>query len=494
MSEVIDRQEQAARQSWTEIVVDFGIDRFQRSLTKYGTFALLVLGIALSYYYPQISCFPQADFKNTKIPSEFKQFNDVYCWELDVEDIKVGNPEEHHDFNEYDPRILMESLINCLLLQLVILQLPFLYWDGTTGGVILGHIKYLKNLIEDIATTFKRLDMVPDHDDIYDETGEIIRPSIGACFGESKRSENTNAGQSLLATPNVPSAEQKNLTDLSFMNLLLLQNIASMEQYPYVRSIIKIYKSSNFQPTKEQRAQFESRGFSGSAKPKHHQLEHLMRMWWNNENLTSKHLAWQYIVKHILEIVFAVTSVLLMIFKGNFRFIIELENNKFICDLPEYDNLKASCFILGHKEIAMLAMVNFIILLIVILTSITSIIMLCHSRLSNQADGGLTGFMNQVQYSGREGWEGYGAEIGIFKEILVHEKEKAAENPQIMSVQLEDLRRRKTSQKTSVSNSKSDENVQHVAQEPTSFQTTAFQKNQTGIYKPEHQNKDLNEL
>ena len=105
MSDVIERQEQAARQSWTEIVVDFGIDRFQRILCKYGTLALLGASLFLSYSNPQISCFPQADFKTSKIPSGFKEFTDTYCWETDPEGPENSKNDDYHDFDGYDPRI-----------------------------------------------------------------------------------------------------------------------------------------------------------------------------------------------------------------------------------------------------------------------------------------------------------------------------------------------------------------------------------------------------
>ena len=241
----------------------------------------------------------------------------------------------------------MENLINCLLLQLVILQIPFLMWDGTTGGVILGHIKYLKNLIEDVAEAFKRLDMVHQHDDVYDESGEIIRPVIGSCLGAPKnrkkddaetcgKFENSENPERDNFTDSGDSPTKAELNDLTFMNLLLFQNIASMEYFPYVRSIIKIFKQSNFEPSEAEKRRFADPGKAGGAAPKHHQLEHLMGMWWNRRNLTSSYYKWQYIFKHVLQFSLAAASVFIMVFKGNFKFILELESNKFVCNLPEY--------------------------------------------------------------------------------------------------------------------------------------------------------------
>ena len=72
----------------------------------------------------------------------------------------------------------MENLVNCLLLQLILLQLPFFYWDSSTGGIILGHLKYLQDLIKDMADLCKRLEMVFPSRVVYDKDGEIIKPEL----------------------------------------------------------------------------------------------------------------------------------------------------------------------------------------------------------------------------------------------------------------------------------------------------------------------------
>lgn len=424
--EAIEGQERAAKQSWNEIVVDFGIDRGQRIIAKYGTVALLGATIYLTFS-PQISCFPILDFQDgkTRLPSGFKEFTDTYCWESESE-----NP--RHPFNTYDPRRLMENLVNCLLLQLILLQLPFFYWDSSTGGIILGHLKYLQDLIKDMADLCKRLEMVFPSRVVYDKDGEIIKPEL--TFGRNREPQNETLP--LKQASARPSNTPAKLNDLTFMNLILFQNIASMEQYPYVRSVIRMFRPYDFEPTEEEKSRYQPDRAAGNMREKEHQIERLMGMWWNDDNLTSTYLPSRYLRKHLLTIAVSLASMMVLLFSGNlaaaFRHGLEMEDNKFGCSLDDYD-VKAKCFILGHRELAMLATVNFAALIIIILQSIGALIMLYCFRLTHQS-AKLTNFLRPEKYSERE--PGLSVPMEIFKFVDQYEMEKAQNNPQKMTIEI----------------------------------------------------------
>jgi len=238
---IFDSFSKSSREQLDSIVVEFGIDRFNNSLSFYGSIVLFVLAFFFSFTESPITCFPN---KNQNLTSfrDMTEYMNEYCWDQDRDDL-LSNGEPI----KFDPRWLFDHLTLILLLQIFLMMMPGFFWMSSKGGLIMGHIKHVMKSLLSLYDLVGKIDKVQIQENqeinTYDTYGYVLGSSWTNrfCSGSNK---DTDEYKKLLETRNRIREEQL-LCDRTFINMLTFQNIASLEIYPYLKTLLKHYNTDN---------------------------------------------------------------------------------------------------------------------------------------------------------------------------------------------------------------------------------------------------------
>ena len=410
-ADLTSQADYSSRAHLDEIVLEFGIDRIIKYLSQYGTLIIAVVVVALGYNNP-VSCmlkiedldqspsfqpdgtrdsrsihssgeFHESDtfsnsFKSQTGPfstkqmynmkylgpnSALKSYIDFYCWEK-LDDLKFIDlePSSGGQIEHFDPRDLMGDFMYFLILQLIILPIPYYIWIGVVGGTVKGHITYVQQLINKVTEVADKIHKVQPQKlipgkfnrDIYDKYSESIKPWIFPSHGKD---------------PDMPGISKGHeINDRKMLNLLYHENMAHFWQYPYLTSVYILkylesgavgsrgcsYESDGGQALKvnvphqtavtatqlsgtdthrqdseniqyvdsrqdhrKKRLEFirgDNKAMSKKGPQKIDKLEAILSIWTHKENMIESYLVWTYIFKQVLTILFCTGFIFLYIY------------------------------------------------------------------------------------------------------------------------------------------------------------------------------------
>ncbi|XP_076802455.1 uncharacterized protein LOC143446619 [Clavelina lepadiformis] len=173
--------EELSKQHEAEIVIELGMDRL---LKWVGVYLLLAMAIVVKVVdfigNPNLTCYPANHTPSIK--REFIAFANTYCWEAwNV----VANPMDicpnlttQADLPLLESpeklKFLVQWLPYFIILQVFLFALPNAFWHFRVGAPLMGHLKFIQLLLEDIFQELQDINLLPLKDEAYDENSSHL--------------------------------------------------------------------------------------------------------------------------------------------------------------------------------------------------------------------------------------------------------------------------------------------------------------------------------
>ncbi|XP_078484285.1 uncharacterized protein LOC100178110 [Ciona intestinalis] len=201
--------ERASQLHENELVIELGIDRFLKWLGVYTILVIALVAKISEFTGPSTSCYPA--YNTSGYDRKFIEYATSFCWESVttsdittpegclVEDVKsntklLPNPKAAIYFIRWLPQVM--------LVQAFLFAVPSICWHFVVGGRLVGHVRFIQLLLNDMYEAFRKLPTAEYGNKPYDKSSE--------CFnGFRKRQKRTNGSETLMVQ------EQKEQPNLS---------------------------------------------------------------------------------------------------------------------------------------------------------------------------------------------------------------------------------------------------------------------------------------
>ncbi|XP_078484213.1 uncharacterized protein LOC144744157 [Ciona intestinalis] len=200
--------ERASQLHENELVIELGIDRFLKWLGVYTILVIALVAKISEFTGPSTSCYPA--YNTSGYDRKFIEYATSFCWESvttsDITtpegclvDVKsntklLPNPKAAIYFIRWLPQVM--------LVQAFLFAVPSICWHFVVGGRLVGHVRFIQLLLNDMYEAFRKLPTAEYRNKPYDKSSE--------CFnGFRKRQKRTNGSETLMVQ------EQKEQPNLS---------------------------------------------------------------------------------------------------------------------------------------------------------------------------------------------------------------------------------------------------------------------------------------
>ncbi|CAK8694771.1 uncharacterized protein LOC143446612 [Clavelina lepadiformis] len=391
-SNAIGRLEEASQQHEVNIVIDLGMDRLLKWIGVYLILILAALSKISDYIGTNLSCYPTN--KSSGVGGEFIAFTTTYCWEANHAEMKNNSactraaiPEEFSLLdNPNDIKFFIQWIPYFMLAQGFLFSLPWAYWHFRVGARLLGHLKFMQLLLNDIFIKVQQIPEALYRDKPYDETSRnfdgrrLYRPERAMVNTVARTADGTNNQETPLL-PNqtgtaledlqhedvvvqvektsskkskIIKSKKKNesddtltrserllvggMKDRHFFSMLCFENFASMHHLPYILSVFKLCPAIQRNDDNDPGVDF-------------YQLnESMLYQWCHRKNFNNVFLVKTYFRKHLFTAFLAFLMLLAMaVFTVGIADDVR-SSETFRCPLP-YEELCLLCTIKRKRDV-----------------------------------------------------------------------------------------------------------------------------------------------
>ncbi|CAK8694157.1 unnamed protein product [Clavelina lepadiformis] len=395
-----EKLDSISKEHEAEVVIDLGADRLLKWIGVYLLLALAVVIKITDYVGPNLSCYPVNQSKG--FDNEFITFANAYCWEPlhEIEAINVcDNLTKYHEVPLVDnPNNIKQIIVwipYFILVQAFLYAIPSVFWHLRMGARLMGHLKFMKLLMEYLSQELQKIYRHPGPEEGYDEDGlvltglkkypiklpdltNVVQVQTVSSTAQHQISPSTNQSGKNTSTSSNATTEQTNLVskhygsssreksdklskfivgqmkDRQLFSMFCFENFSSFYQLPYILSVFKLWEFNCTNKKKER-----------DYRPP---LESLLDQWCHEKNFNCTLLVKMYFLKHICTGLVSLIM-LIMIICGYVFIIADVESpDSFSCQLP-YHDLCVLCNIKRKKDVVAVIWFDFAITLLVCLMS-----------------------------------------------------------------------------------------------------------------------------
>ncbi|XP_039249659.2 uncharacterized protein LOC120327271 [Styela clava] len=384
--------EKASQKHEKEIVIELPSDRFLHFLGVYFLVLLAIVTKISEVAGAKLSCFPVTNTHNVK--GSFIKYANVYCWESSNTTLHVSN----NTSNDVGSCIILEDQLKitdnmflsnptfikrfiqwlpyCMLLEAFAFALPSAWWHFRVGARMMGHLKFVKLLLQDVYENLMNIPGGIYMNESYSENVGLMRSSenraqqpdpekgnCGCCTKNFKAQKDCN-------DENLP-ARFLGISDRDLFSTLCHENLSSFSQHPYVASIFQLAIS-----------QYDTIGKNNELPMK----SALLRHWCHKNNFNKSVIVKEYFISRIIGILVAVISCCLVIVVLVYLVNSGWNTESFLCDVLYHENVCMLCTIPRKAETIGLFLVNAFICFLYFTTSICSFGFLLNTSTSATTD------------------------------------------------------------------------------------------------------------
>nr|XP_039248782.1 uncharacterized protein LOC120326526 [Styela clava] len=224
--------EQASQKHEKEIVIELGSDRILHYIGVYVVILLAILSKLSEVVGDKLSCYPAS---NITVDVSFIAYAKSFCWEsfavsstneMNTPSIVTSCNLQHNDLNEknllQNPaffKSFLQWMPYGMLFEAFLFALPSVWWHFRVGARLMGHLKFMKLLLDDIYNAVKPKERgVYQKDSAYDSDSYFLdgwvkyRPEYKRA--ELKRSaEPVKSATSVQESHNIPHTKVENDND-----------------------------------------------------------------------------------------------------------------------------------------------------------------------------------------------------------------------------------------------------------------------------------------
>ncbi|XP_077968387.1 uncharacterized protein LOC144422261 [Styela clava] len=160
-SEVAQGLENASQKQEKEIVIELGSDRILHYIGVYLVLFLAAVSKLSEAIGPNLSCYPAG---NVTVESDFISYATSYCWESSNVSLSETNSNGNNNACNVDTNISSENLSKHpsylktflqwmpygMIIEAFFFALPSVWWHFRVGARLMGHLKFMKILIDDV--------------------------------------------------------------------------------------------------------------------------------------------------------------------------------------------------------------------------------------------------------------------------------------------------------------------------------------------------------
>lgn len=412
----------ASQKHEKEIVIEFGPDRILHYIGVYLVGFLAVLTKISELAAASLSCHPAG---NTSTDGEFISYARTYCWEsstvvsseLNSTDL-CGNATSQFESNLLKDPATFKAVIRILpyamIIEALLYALPSVWWHYRVGAKLMGHMKFMRLLLNDIYESVKpikmgiyrskssydsqsyylngwtgykpnyrsgKMDLQEDKD--QSKCSRILRRKRNRDIEASEKKDETQMGalidvassssnhavQASKASEDSADAEKDSgcftkllfgdMRDRHLFSMLCFENFSSLEHHPY---ILSVYKLSG---TPEEPS---DKGFTGS------KTKGILRLLCNKRNFSGRFLVKSYFYKHMIG---TVVSIFIFCLTGVVLYLIGTDgwnSESFRCDIIYHPDLCMICTIRRKLDVIAYLFVNLAVNILYFIVSIMQLV------------------------------------------------------------------------------------------------------------------------